>query len=50
VRSFPNFYRWWPVIAERDREAVADVALETLERVYGWRSATPLTLRLHLDW
>jgi hypothetical protein len=38
------------VITERDREAVADVALETLERVYGWRSATPLTRRLHLDW
>jgi hypothetical protein len=49
-RKFPNFYRWWPVITDRDREAIADVALATLERVYRWRSATPLTLRLRLNW
>jgi hypothetical protein len=49
-KKFPNFYRWWPVINERDRTAIADVALETLESVYGWRSDPPLPIRLHLDW
>ena len=34
-RKFPNFYWWWPVITERDREAIADAALVTLERAYG---------------
>jgi len=49
-RKFPNFYRWWPVISDRDREAVVDMALATLERVYCWRRDAPLPLRLHLDW
>jgi len=48
-RKYPNFYRYWPLITDADRRAVAEMAVETLKTVYGWRGG-PLQVKLHLDW
>ena len=47
-RKFLNFYRWWPLITERDRQVIAETAIATL-RVFGWRGE-PLKVKFHLDW
>jgi len=48
-RKHPNFWRHWPVITQADRSAIAEMALATLQTVYGWQGG-PLQVRLHLDW
>jgi len=47
-RKFLNFYRFWPFISERDRQAIAETAVGTLE-LFGW-DGEPLKVKLHLDW
>ncbi len=47
-RKYPNFYRFWSVLTDRDRQAIAEVALATLD-VYGWPSDRPFAVRGHLD-
>jgi len=45
----PNFHRYWHVVDDRDRRAVAEMALATLEIVYGWRGDRPLEVELYLE-
>jgi hypothetical protein len=46
----PNYYRFWTVLTDRDRLAVADVALETLEQVYGWQRDSAVRIIVHMNW
>ena len=48
-RKRPNFWRHWPVITRADQSAIAEMALATLETVYGWQGG-PLQVQLRLDW
>ena len=50
VRKRPNYYRLWTVLDETHRCAIADIALETLEEVYGCRRGDPLQVTTYLDW
>ncbi len=49
-KKSPNYYRYWQVLNDRDRDAVVVVAVATCRLVYGWRGDTPLEVSLHLDW
>ena len=46
----PNYSRYWQVLNDQDREAVAAAAIATLRLVHGWWGDTPLEVKLHLDW
>ena len=48
TRKFLNFYRYWPFITQADRQAIAEIALATVD-VFGWHGE-PLKAQLHLDW
>jgi len=50
MRKWPNYHRLWTVLDETHRRAIADIALETLEQVHGWRCEDPLQVTTHLDW
>jgi len=50
VRKWPNYYRFWTVLTDRDRLAVADVALETLQQVYGWQRDSAVRIIVHMNW
>jgi hypothetical protein len=49
-RKWPNYFRLWTVLNDAHRRAIANIALETLEQVYGWRREDPLQITTHLDW
>jgi hypothetical protein len=49
-RKRPNHFRLWNVLNDADRRAIADVALDTLERVYEWPRGGSLRVTVHLDW
>ena len=48
--KLPNYYRFWTVLTDRDRLAVADVALETLQQVYGWQRDSAVRIIIHMNW
>jgi type III secretion system-like peptide-binding chaperone len=50
VRKWPNYYRFWTVLTDRERLAVADVALETLQQVYGWQQDSAARIIVHMNW